>query len=117
MVLGVFPNAIFSAATLKLVEGDSPVVFSDGIIEAQNADDQYFGQDRLIKVLRQCAGRSAEEICTRIMEAVTEFVGQVPQSDDLLCSCCALGGLEEIEASRAQAKGVLRVFVIVDFVV
>ena len=71
-VLGVLPAAAYAAGSVELGSGDCLVLYTDGISEAFNADDEEFGEERLILPLNQ-PGDGAEERRQRIMVAVTEF--------------------------------------------
>jgi sigma-B regulation protein RsbU (phosphoserine phosphatase) len=64
-------------------KGDILVVFSDGITEAFNSDDEQFGEARLEEVIRSCMDETAEEIIDRVVDEVRRFAGEMPQTDDL----------------------------------
>ena len=83
MALGMFPEAIFSEQHVELADGDALVVFSDGLTEAMNGNDEFFGDDRLRAGLPVLAGMSAEALGTRVVAAVDEFVGDRRPHDDL----------------------------------
>src|ERR1051326_5556916 len=51
--LGMFHSASFPTRTLHLNKGDILVVYSDGLTEAQNQQEEMFGEDRLLKIIRQ----------------------------------------------------------------
>ena len=73
--LGMFEDASYRPSVLKLGRGDTLYLYTDGVTEAMNAKGEQFGERRL------CA-----EIASggwRIREAVSEFVGDAEQSDDL----------------------------------
>jgi len=71
-VLGVLPGALYAAGTVELRSGDCLVLYTDGITEAFNATNEEFGEERLIRPLKE-PGDSAEERRQRIMVAVAEF--------------------------------------------
>jgi serine phosphatase RsbU (regulator of sigma subunit) len=71
-VLGIFPGASYTAGSAALRPHDCLVLFTDGITEAMNAQDEEFGEDRLMALLRQRSD-SAVEYQKRIMAAVTQF--------------------------------------------
>ena len=71
-VLGIFPGACFTGGTAELRPGDCLVLFTDGITEAMNAQDEEFGEERLMALVSQRSG-SAEDYRKRILEAVTQF--------------------------------------------
>ncbi len=71
-VLGIFPAAHYVGGTVELKPGDYLVLFTDGITEAMNAEDEEFGEQRLEDLMRQVPG-GADECRERIMSAVTQF--------------------------------------------
>jgi sigma-B regulation protein RsbU (phosphoserine phosphatase) len=66
---------------LRLRDGDVLLLYTDGVIEAQNAAGQYFGAERLAHELTRAAGRTAREIRDQLCSAVTEFMAE--QRDDI----------------------------------
>jgi phosphoserine phosphatase RsbU/P len=69
--------------TLPLEPGDTFVLFSDGVSEAMNIVEDFYGEERLLTVLSACAGASAADIVTRVMRDVREFAAGAKQSDDI----------------------------------
>lgn len=63
--------------------GQVIVIGTDGIWEAHNPAGEMFGKDRLRRVIREHAARSADQICSAITAAVAEFRQEHPQEDDL----------------------------------
>ena len=72
-VFGVFPDGRYTQAEIQLQSGDSLVLFTDGITEAENPAGWDFGEDRLRELLTGGTKQSAAELRDRIMEAVSEF--------------------------------------------
>jgi phosphoserine phosphatase RsbU/P len=58
-------------------------MYSDGLTEAENAQDEAFGDDRLIATVQEARHGTAAEILQRILSAVRRFVGRQPFRDDL----------------------------------
>jgi PAS domain S-box-containing protein len=69
--------------TVQLAPGDTLVLYSDGITEAQNLQRAFFGEARLLDVAQAHIGRSAQAIQNAIWAQVQEFVGDAPQIDDI----------------------------------
>lgn len=82
-VLGVIDHFPFDEDVVRIDKGDVLVVFSDGITEAFNLDDEQFGEARLQEVLKDAANDPAGTIIERVVDSVNEFAGQAPQADDL----------------------------------
>ncbi len=81
--LGALDMVLWEEKTLELRVGDLLVVFTDGIPEAINNQDEPFGSDRLTQCVQNCRDRSPEELIESIVRAVDEFIGDVPRSDDI----------------------------------
>jgi sigma-B regulation protein RsbU (phosphoserine phosphatase) len=80
-VMGMFEEWETSVGQIVLAPGDLVAIFSDGVTEAAGDNEEY-GETRLIKVLRENADRSAEEIVAAVLEDVQAFSAGA-QSDDL----------------------------------
>ena len=62
--------------------GDRLVLYTDGILDAADADHELFGEGRLMDVLRTCPDKGPQQTADAVMDAVAAFRGQAPQSDD-----------------------------------
>lgn len=80
--IGLFPDWSYEEATVKLSEGNLFVMYTDGVTEAQNQREEEFGEQRLERVIRDHAGRSCEDIQSRILAAVRDFAYGAEQYDD-----------------------------------
>jgi sigma-B regulation protein RsbU (phosphoserine phosphatase) len=83
MALGMLPEAIFSEQRVDLADGDALIVFSDGLTEAMNGSEEFFGDERVRALLPTLAGLAARDIGARVIAAVDEFVGDARPHDDL----------------------------------
>ena len=83
--LGVRAEAAYAAVETTLESGDYIVFCSDGIIEAANAQEDFFGFERTAQTIRQgCQeGLSAEELIDRLVGVVQVFADNEPQADDM----------------------------------
>jgi phosphoserine phosphatase RsbU/P len=81
LVLGVFTNQTFKSDAIRLRTGDRMVLFTDGVTEACNAEDEEFGEERLLNVLQESRGHTATEIQKKILQATSEF-SHAPLRDD-----------------------------------
>ena len=77
------PGIPFTETRDVLNPGDTLVLYSDGVTDAQDADGEEFGESRLHDLLRSLAGQSASAIISRVLEAVEAFVNSTPQFDDM----------------------------------
>ncbi|MCT2401527.1 PP2C family protein-serine/threonine phosphatase [Novosphingobium mangrovi (ex Huang et al. 2023)] len=84
MALGVFEDAVYSTGHFRLNEGDALVLFTDGVSEATDADEQLFTTARIADALATARAEfSARLIAEGLADSVRAFVGAVPQSDDI----------------------------------
>ena len=72
-VLGVFPNQAFAVGMMQLEPGDRVVLFTDGVTEASNSQEEEFGEDRLLRVLKENRTSNATEIQKKILAFAAEF--------------------------------------------
>src|SRR5713226_908522 len=81
--VGLIPEAEYCAACLKLEPGDTLVLFSDGVTEAMDPDDQLFGVPRLKQLLTGQTECPLEQLQKCILESVENFTRGAHQADDL----------------------------------
>lgn len=82
---GIMPEAKYEAATVTLAPGDWLIIFTDGLIEAENVNQQEYGEARLLAELDAGKSGTPAEMLNRLMAAVDLFVGNTPQHDDVTC--------------------------------
>jgi len=84
LVLGIDLDHIYQDSTYSdLAPGDILVIGTDGIRETRDADDSFFGEERLKKIIRKTHSNKAIEIEQGIIQEVEGFRGTQPQDDDL----------------------------------
>ena len=83
--LGILPGLEYRESMLKLESGDTVILYTDGITEAFNAEGELFGMDRLRQVFQDRQPTTAQEASAMVFDAVNEFAGDEPQSDDQAC--------------------------------
>jgi serine phosphatase RsbU (regulator of sigma subunit) len=81
--VGLVPDAQYTSACLKLEPEDTLVLFSDGVTEAMDPDEQLFGVPRLREVLSGKTDMQLEELQKGVLEAVENFTRGARQADDL----------------------------------
>lgn len=82
-VLGFFDFACYRPRTLHLHKGDILVVYSDGLTDAQNQQEETFGEERLLTIIRQEAPLGSHAFEQKFLKAIEEFTQGMPQSDDI----------------------------------
>ena len=85
VALGVAPGIEYRHNEVRLEPGDTVVLFTDGVTEAMNADNEQFGVQRLRDVFVGNPPTDSEQANLAVFEAVREFAGDTPQSDDITC--------------------------------
>ncbi|MBN2432055.1 MAG: SpoIIE family protein phosphatase [Acidobacteria bacterium] len=83
IVLGCLEEYDFEEETLPFHAGDLLVVFSDGIPDAENRNEQEFGEEHLAEVIRRHRQETAAGLLERILMSVNEFAAGCPQRDDM----------------------------------
>jgi sigma-B regulation protein RsbU (phosphoserine phosphatase) len=82
-ILGAFSESTFEEGTVALSEGDSMIMFSDGVTEASDVHDQEFGEDRLLSYLAAVGDDAPTSVLRGILGSVREFCDGAAQSDDI----------------------------------
>lgn len=82
-VLGFMEEYQFEEDSIKLNTGDTVIIYSDGITEALNEQDEEFGEERLLAIIKDSILLKAVNIIEAVFDAVKAFVQDVPQSDDI----------------------------------
>ena len=103
LILGQFPDATYSSAERLLVTGDRILLYTDGILEATNANDEEFGENSLHKFLAQHSELQAESCADTLLEAVGDWTSlrrDESQDDDLTLVVIDIQVHEGIESSR-----------------
>ena len=79
--LGIMQDFVYKGQSITIEHDNALCLYTDGVTEAENIHHELFGDARLEAVLHQ--RRSAMDHLEAIKTAVTEFVGEAPQSDDI----------------------------------
>ena len=86
-VIGGMEGVKYKEYTLHLEPGSKLFLYTDGVPEATNAQNELFGTERMLDALRSAQERSPKEILSAVDTAVKDFVKQAPQFDDLTMLC------------------------------
>ena len=85
IALGLVPDFEYEEHTLRLTSGDALILYTDGVTEAMNEDQEEFGVSRLVGVFEASPPIDAEDTTGRVFGAVHDFAGDADQSDDITC--------------------------------
>jgi serine phosphatase RsbU (regulator of sigma subunit) len=80
--LGLFPDRTWTEHTTRLAPGETLVMYSDGVTEAQNLSGEEFGSERLLEAV-QAHSDSVRQGYQAVMNAIRLFAGDAPQFDDI----------------------------------
>ena len=82
----------FKEHSFELHPGDSLFVYTDGVAEATNAQNELFGTDRMLAALNRNPDAEPEEVLSNVMEGINEFVAGAQQFDDITMLCMKYNG-------------------------
>ncbi len=82
---GILPEAQYQSATVTLAPGDWLIIFTDGVVEAENFRQQEFGEVRLFGAIEAEQSTTPADMLKRLMADLDLFVGNTPQHDDVTC--------------------------------
>ncbi len=80
-VLGQFPHWLYQQSELQMRNGDRLLLFTDGLVEAFNANEESFGEQNLIQVAQENPKSSADELLGLLMRAASQHCGGYFQDD------------------------------------
>ncbi len=80
--LGVLPDAVYRERTLRLSPGETVLVYTDGVTEAESPGGEELGVERLAALVEACEGEGAV-LCEAVLDAVHHFTGGRPAGDDI----------------------------------
>ena len=91
-VLGQFPQWLYEQSELPMRRGDKLLLFTDGLVEACNADQVSFGEHNLIRIARENPSSSAVDLMSLLMRAASQHSGEHFQDDASLIVLKATAG-------------------------
>lgn len=83
LIIGVFRDFAYQEAEVTLEPGDCLLLYTDGVIEAENTGGEFFGEDRLGELLEASHHLAAQELIDHIFDQVRLFAGQHNFQDDV----------------------------------
>jgi sigma-B regulation protein RsbU (phosphoserine phosphatase) len=96
-MVGMFDDATFDTTETLLNRGDTILVHTDGITDAENADHEMFGKARLSKLIQSLApsdGATVAGVAQHNVQAVHDFTSGAPQADDITLLAVRVGVAE-----------------------
>jgi serine phosphatase RsbU (regulator of sigma subunit) len=92
---GILPEVKYASATVTLAPDDWLIIFTDGLVEAENARQEEYGEPRLLTAIETATTVSPGEMLKRFMSELDLFVGSTPQHDDVTCMLLKAGNLDQ----------------------
>jgi sigma-B regulation protein RsbU (phosphoserine phosphatase) len=83
--LGITAARPYQSGTATLAAGDLLLIFTDGLVEAEDDGEREYGEERMLPVVQSLPSGTAAEALKRIMSSVDAFVGLTRQHDDITC--------------------------------
>jgi len=99
LVLAGMDNTRYRSRMLRLRPGDILFLYTDGIVEAANAEFEFYGKERLKAFLDANAGLPLREMIDRFRDDIAAFAGGAEQSDDITMLALRVGGPDGMAAS------------------
>jgi sigma-B regulation protein RsbU (phosphoserine phosphatase) len=81
--LGILPSAEYEVGETHLKTGESLVIYSDGVSEANNLKGEEFGMERLTEVVRKNLIASASGLRDKVESELSAFTQTAPANDDI----------------------------------
>jgi len=83
--IGIFAETPYQVGTTLLERGDWLVIFTDGVVEAVNQEDEEYGEPALLRLVDRESASSPAELLRSLMADLDRHVGNTPQHDDITC--------------------------------
>ena len=104
MFIDIARKAKYQNREFELHPGDSIFVYTDGIPEATAAENEMFGEERLVSALNDCPDRGPKEMIRWVKRSVDSFVGEAEQFDDLTMLCLEYRGPEAADGENEEQR-------------
>ena len=83
LVLAGMDGVPYRTASVDFAKGDTLFLYTDGVSEATNRDNELYGEDRLLEALNSVPYSNMEQLCAMIRKDIDDFVDGAPQFDDI----------------------------------
>ncbi len=90
LIVGIDSDYYYRENMIPFEKGDKLCIFSDGIVEARNADGEFFGRKRIAKIVENNWNESPRKIIKKALVKLKEFIGTIPLSDEITIVIIAL---------------------------
>ncbi len=83
LILGVREHVVFEEKTMALAKDDLILIYTDGLIEAENTQGEFFGVERVSNIFIQQAGQAPQQIIDTLLASLKEFCRRESFKDDI----------------------------------
>jgi len=83
LILGAFAGVEYQKSDVYLQKDDILVIFTDGLSESMNEQDEEFGEERLVNIVREARSKSAQFLCGHLIKNVRQFASDTAEVDDM----------------------------------
>ena len=101
-VIGGMEDVRYKEYTIDMKKGDKLFLYTDGVPEATDSQEQMFGTDRMLEALNIDNKADPEQLLKNVRNAVNEFVKEAEQFDDLTMMCLEYKGSEPLESKQEK---------------
>ena len=95
--VGAIDGISYNLYDAKIDVNDYLFLYTDGVTEATNKNDELFGDDRLLNATNNINGKTCEQVCNHMLKEIDNFVLEAPQFDDITMLCFKLNYFKEKE--------------------
>ena len=104
MALGTFDDIDFEIYKTTMNSGDIIFTYTDGVTEAANINNEMFGEKRLVECLNSTNEVIVSDIAQKIKNAIKEYTGSAPQSDDITMLIFKYNGINRNDIKTFMEK-------------
>ncbi len=95
VVMAAMENTVYKQQTYDLKPGDTLFLYTDGVTEATDSNNELFNNDRLIEALKKSGDMKTADICSFVKNEIDSFVKEAPQFDDITMLAVKYNGSDE----------------------
>ena len=104
IIAGLFTDSEFPEYSVRMKTGDRLFLYTDGITEAENNEGDFFGEERLEKVLCEHIDCDAEGLLNSVSEEISAFVHGAEQSDDMTMLTLQIAPVHQTQHLHLEAE-------------
>ncbi|MCK7578274.1 MAG: SpoIIE family protein phosphatase [Chromatiales bacterium] len=104
LLLGIMEGVVYRSASLRLAPGERLLLYTDGVTEAMNAQDEFYSEARLLDTLESEPQPDLVGLLAMLLERVQSFAGETPQSDDITLLAIEYRGQAPIASNSSSVE-------------